>query len=257
MLAWVEWNHPNMPWDGTRLILAELAPNGKSLHNQKQIAGGDALATFQPIFSPDGSKLAWLENMGEFDDLRIHHFAENQTESLIENKNLLLPAWVLGLRAINWSADGGSIYYLENQKGSYSLNKIDLADRKITKLKTEPYSLIEQPAVSKDGKIAFIGQSSRFRHELFCLKTKDCEQSPAAPPTLSVRIILPDRMPLVDLIRWHRSAWAYYPPTNARFTAEGAPPTVVSFMADQPRKLKWFQHGRCLLHQPRLCLFCG
>ena len=227
-LAWVEWNHPNMPWDGTRLILAELAPDGKSLHNPKQIAGGDALAAFQPIFSPDGSKLAWLENMGEFDDLRIHHFAENQTESLVENKNLLLPAWVLGLRAINWSANGGSIYYLENEKGSYSLNKIELADRKITKLKTEPYSLIEHPALSRDGKIAFIGQSSSLSPRIVLLEDEKMRTIARS----SSDLVGPDNFAKAEAFSWTSSDGVevhglYYPPTNARYTAEGAPPTVV------------------------------
>lgn len=227
-LAWVEWNHPNMPWDGTRLILAELAPDGKSLNNQKQIAGGDAQASFQPIFSPDGSKLAWLENMGEFDDLRILHFTENQTESLVENKNLLLPAWVLGLRAINWSADGKSIYYLENQKGTYTLNKIGLADRKTETLKTEPYSLIEHPAVSKDGKIAFIGQSSSLSPRIVLLEGERLRTIARS----SSDLVGPDNFARPDAFSWISSDGVevhglYYPPTNARFTAEGAPPTVV------------------------------
>src|SRR5665648_151941 len=25
MLAWIEWDHPNMPWDGSRLVLAQLS----------------------------------------------------------------------------------------------------------------------------------------------------------------------------------------------------------------------------------------
>ena len=27
-LAWVEWDHPNMPWDGARLVLARFQPGG-------------------------------------------------------------------------------------------------------------------------------------------------------------------------------------------------------------------------------------
>lgn len=228
MLAWIEWNHPNMPWDGTRLILAELAPDGKSLHNLKQIAGGEDLATFQPIFSPDGSKLAWLENKNEFDDLRIHHFAENQTESLIENKNLLLPAWVLGLRAINWSTDGQAIYYLENEKGSYSLNKIDLTSRKLEKLKTNPYSLIEQPAVSKDSKVAFIGQSSWLSPRIVLLE----DEKMRTIARNSSDFVGPDYFAKAEAFSWLSSDGVevhglYYPPTNARYTADGAPPTIV------------------------------
>jgi hypothetical protein len=26
-LAWVQWDHPNMPWDDTQLVVADVAPN--------------------------------------------------------------------------------------------------------------------------------------------------------------------------------------------------------------------------------------
>ncbi len=29
-LAWIEWDHPNMPWDGTRLVVADAAKHGRS-----------------------------------------------------------------------------------------------------------------------------------------------------------------------------------------------------------------------------------
>ncbi len=52
-LAWLEWDHPNMPWIGCELWVAELAEDG-SIDRKWLVAGGDDESIFQPEWSPDG-----------------------------------------------------------------------------------------------------------------------------------------------------------------------------------------------------------
>src|SRR5271154_6578440 len=52
-LAWLSWDHPNMPWVGTELWLAEIGADG-SLTTPRRVAGGPEESIFQPQFSPDG-----------------------------------------------------------------------------------------------------------------------------------------------------------------------------------------------------------
>lgn len=52
-LAWLSWDHPDMPWDGTRLWSAEIADDG-GLSQVRQIAGGERESIVQPVWSPDG-----------------------------------------------------------------------------------------------------------------------------------------------------------------------------------------------------------
>ncbi|HEV3398896.1 MAG TPA: S9 family peptidase, partial [Actinomycetes bacterium] len=52
-LAWLEWDHPNMPWDGTELRLATLGGDGLA-GDQVSVAGGPDESVFQPEWSPDG-----------------------------------------------------------------------------------------------------------------------------------------------------------------------------------------------------------
>ncbi|MBW2735660.1 MAG: hypothetical protein JRH20_25020, partial [Deltaproteobacteria bacterium] len=54
-VAWVEWDHPQMPWDGTRLMLASLTlEEGVCVNKDTQLIVGDTeTAIFQPLFSPD------------------------------------------------------------------------------------------------------------------------------------------------------------------------------------------------------------
>ena len=52
-LAWLSWDHPDMPWVGTQLWLAEIAADG-SPATPHLVAGGIAESIFQPQWSPDG-----------------------------------------------------------------------------------------------------------------------------------------------------------------------------------------------------------
>jgi dipeptidyl aminopeptidase/acylaminoacyl peptidase len=53
-LAWLEWDHPNMPWIGCELYVAEIAADG-SIERKRLVAGGDDESIFQPEWSPDGA----------------------------------------------------------------------------------------------------------------------------------------------------------------------------------------------------------
>ena len=52
-VAWVEWDHPNMPWDTTRLRRARLTAAG--VEDVAVVAGTDGVSVGQPVFGPDGS----------------------------------------------------------------------------------------------------------------------------------------------------------------------------------------------------------
>ncbi|WP_299806750.1 prolyl oligopeptidase family serine peptidase [uncultured Shewanella sp.] len=52
-LAWVSWNHPNMPWDETQLWLADIDPKG-AIVNPRQINTKQQGSITQPLFSPTG-----------------------------------------------------------------------------------------------------------------------------------------------------------------------------------------------------------
>jgi dipeptidyl aminopeptidase/acylaminoacyl peptidase len=53
-IAWLEWSHPNMPWVGCELWVAEFTDDG-SLARKRLVAGGDDESIFQPEWSPDGT----------------------------------------------------------------------------------------------------------------------------------------------------------------------------------------------------------
>ncbi|HKL29635.1 MAG TPA: S9 family peptidase, partial [Natrialbaceae archaeon] len=52
-LAWLTWDHPRMPWDGTELHVADLAADG-TLSNARVVLGGPDESVFQPAWRSDG-----------------------------------------------------------------------------------------------------------------------------------------------------------------------------------------------------------
>ena len=53
-LAWLTWNHPNMPWDGTELWVGKLNED-KSISDRVRIVGGISESVVQPEWSPEGT----------------------------------------------------------------------------------------------------------------------------------------------------------------------------------------------------------
>ncbi len=52
-LAWLSWDHPNLPWDGTELWVAPLDVAGRATAPER-VAGSPSEWTAQPRWSPDG-----------------------------------------------------------------------------------------------------------------------------------------------------------------------------------------------------------
>lgn len=92
-LAWLCWNHPNMPWDGTELWLADLnAQADKGV----LIAGGESESVFQPEFSADGS-LFYVSDKSNW--WNIYHYRNGKSECVLQKQaEFGLPQWVFGLK---------------------------------------------------------------------------------------------------------------------------------------------------------------
>ena len=53
-LAWLEWDHPDMPWDATRLRVATVLEDG-TIDRSDLAAGGPEESVAQPEWAPDGT----------------------------------------------------------------------------------------------------------------------------------------------------------------------------------------------------------
>jgi len=228
LLAWVEWDHPNMPWDGTRLSLANLDLEVGSIFDVKLLDGDENVPVFQPVFAPDGTRLAWLSNAGELDQLKVLHLPSGEVETLVQDRVLMPPAWVQGVRALAWSPDSQQILFLENQLGRTCLRSIDLNTREISTVDTAPYTLIEQPCVSAKGEVALIAQSAAKPARVLRVSGGEVEVIARSQSDVLPAAFLSQPKALdwqsSDGVRVHG---LYYPPANPDFEAAGAPPVIV------------------------------
>lgn len=62
-LAWLTWNHPNMPWDYTELWVGEIEEDG-AITNAVKLAGGSDESICQPKYSSDGTLYFISERTG-------------------------------------------------------------------------------------------------------------------------------------------------------------------------------------------------
>jgi dipeptidyl aminopeptidase/acylaminoacyl peptidase len=153
-LAWLTWNHPNMPWDGTELWLGKLREDG-SLGESRKIAGGVNESICQPQWSPDGVLRFVSDRTGWWN---LYRWRENQVEALCPlAAEFGQPQWVFG----------GSLYGFVSEMQivcSYSKNGNDCLATLDTETKTLrhielPYSAISQVRVAAD-RVVFIAASA-------------------------------------------------------------------------------------------------
>ena len=96
-LAWLTWNHPNMPWDGCELWVGEFGDDGK-LASTRWVAGGAAESIFQPEWSPDGVLYFASDRSGWWNLERIS--PDGGIENVYQAKaELGVPQWVFGISA--------------------------------------------------------------------------------------------------------------------------------------------------------------
>lgn len=104
-LCWVEWDHPNMPWDGTRLMVRDLGTGAELL-----VAGGLRESVSEPVWNSDGT-LTFVSDRSGWWNLYRWAPADNQVRPLVEmDADIGLPPWQPGLSRYAALADGRIVF---------------------------------------------------------------------------------------------------------------------------------------------------
>jgi dipeptidyl aminopeptidase/acylaminoacyl peptidase len=144
-LAWIAWDHPNMPWDGTRLWVAELAADG-GLTSVRQVAGGDRDAIVQPAWSPDNQLYFVSDKSGWWN---LYRDAQGSVSAVLPmSAEFAGPAWAFGMRWYGF-LDAASIIACFSEAGRWYLGTIDVDASSLKRLPL-PYTEFSRLAV-EDG----------------------------------------------------------------------------------------------------------
>jgi len=97
-IVWVQWEHPNMPWDSTELWIAELATDrdGIEVSGARMLVGNGAEAVQEPRWSGDGTLVAATDRDEWWNLYRVDTATGELAPEAIGEFEVVEPHWVFG-----------------------------------------------------------------------------------------------------------------------------------------------------------------
>lgn len=127
-LAWLTWNHPNMPWDDVELWVADIDAE-HTLSNPVLVAGGQNESVFQPRWSPDGT-LYFISDRTNW--WNLYRRRDGNIEAVYPlDAEFGLPQWVFGFSTYDF-ADANTIICTYTQNGTRVMAQLDLPNGRLT-----------------------------------------------------------------------------------------------------------------------------
>jgi len=123
-LAYLAWDHPNMPWTATGLHVVELQADGKPAGDSLRLAGGERESIFQPCWAPDGSGLFFVSDRSGWWNLWRQNLDGAAMAMLPMEAEFGQPQWVFGMSTYAFAA-GGRMVCSYVSKGLGHLAAID------------------------------------------------------------------------------------------------------------------------------------
>jgi dipeptidyl aminopeptidase/acylaminoacyl peptidase len=224
-LAWLSWNHPNMPWTGTELWVAHIGGSGE-VQAPVRVAGSADESIFQPEWSPDGTLHFVSDRTGWWN---LYRWCDGKSEAvLLKSAEFGQAQWVFGMATYGFLSDGRMVCsYRETGRSRIAILTEELLPLDL------PYSEVSNLRASGDS-FVFLGGAPdrptsivRVRFDPVTIdvlkRSTEVTDNPRIRDCISVPI-------LTEFPSVKESAYAwYYAPLNPAFTApaEELPPLIV------------------------------
>ena len=233
--AWIAWDHPNMPWDGTTLYLADVIEADGApprLGEPRQVAGGPETAVFQPEFSPDGRSLLYVCDESGWGRIAVYDLQTGVRRWLTANGvEHGAPAWQHDMQTYAVSHDSRKIIAVRSDRGFHSLCQIDLGsgENKPIDALRKYTEITHIAAAAADDRIVLTGSSGSIspriiEHNLSSGSTRVLARA-------SGEIVSPSALAECERISWNSAGGEevyglFYPPSSDRFEGIGKPPLI-------------------------------
>lgn len=165
LLAYIAWDAPAMPWDSATLWLASLQTDATGLPfvvGRQAVAGGPDISVFQPEFSPDGARLAYISDEAGWWQPYVRDLATGMVTRLASDEaEYATPNWVQGLRTYAWR-DAHTLVLVRSQGMTQTLVSIDTRTGVQTDLtdQARDYTDFRQVHCNAEGDCIVIASSS-------------------------------------------------------------------------------------------------
>ncbi|KAL7637618.1 UNVERIFIED_CONTAM: hypothetical protein RMT77_012347 [Armadillidium vulgare] len=214
LLAWIQWNKLNMPWDETRLLVSSLEP-GKNSGYVKYIEHGSSI---MPKFNKF-NELFYLHDSSNWWNLYVINKRNFELNLTPFQKDVVDPIWRFGSTSYDISSEiGRNDVVISVGKIMYILNR----DGKIRRKISTNFDVILNPKFSKNAqKIYMLAANwteslSLVEHDLKLNSTKtilSMDDNPLPVEEISVPIFI--KFPTTD----NKTSFGfYYEPKNSNFT---------------------------------------
>ncbi|MDG1957477.1 MAG: S9 family peptidase [Candidatus Binatia bacterium] len=215
-LAWIAWDHPNMPWDDSELWQVTLDADGHP-GEPEQIMGGSNQSVFQPEWSPDGILHFVSDASGWWNLYRMEPSGPRNLCAM--DAEFGLPQWVFGMRTYAFVGTE-EIICTFGRDGFWNLARLQIASGELQVLTTE-FSGFDGLRVC-EGRASFIGSRSSGPSALAQLDLGD--GSIEILRESGARILDPEFVSIPEPVEIPTGdgevAFAfYYPPRNPDFEA--------------------------------------
>ena len=237
-LAWLQWNHPLMPWDGCELWVGDLDKDG--IKNRRLVAGGNTEAIFQPEWHPEyeDSLFYVSDRTGWWNLYSVDTAAERPCPEpvLIMNAEFATPMWVFGMKTYQFTSSK-TIFCAYTSDSRWYLGCIDLLSKKLTKIDL-PYT--EYSSINySDGVVAFKAGSPKSSPAVVSLKLSGQGHTKISRPIADTMhiddISIPESIefPTENNLTAHGF---FYPPQNRKYQGlvNSKPPLLVKIHGGPP-----------------------
>src|SRR3954447_2823511 len=219
-LAWLQWDHPRMPWDGTELWVAKLDGS-----EAQQVAGGPEESVVQPAWSPDGS-LHWVSDRSGWWNL----YREGAPLYAAEAE-FAMPLWVFG-QSMYAFLDDGRIACAWSRAGFPHLGLLDAETGDLEELELERVPTLRAARIRTDGRlIVYVGASPRRGPAVVAVDAYSREVTVIASASAGDpdSRYLSEPQPIAFPSHGRTAHALYYPPHNDDFEAPDGerPPLLV------------------------------